>query len=214
MNLFKKETGYKTSWYDGWFCAMCSDRSAEKALQLNKRTREFVADSTNVLDIGCGVGSLDALLSDKCSSVTGVDISPRMIKYAKKHNSHASNVAFLLIKKNEKLSDIFNQKFDFSILKMVLHEMPEEERTDLLNEARKVSGEIIIIEWLGPQPKNLSGKGTFMNEMMSTVEHFRNFRQWHATGGLDGFLERHGLRVVQEEMFINKTGKIVRVNWQ
>jgi len=87
-------------------------------------------------------------------------------------------------------------------------------RTSLINEAKKVSSEIIIIEWLGPQPKNLSGKGTFMIEMMSTVEHFRNFRQWHAAGGIDGFLDRHGLRIVREEMFTNGTGKIVRVNWQ
>jgi len=214
MGSSKKATGYKTSWYDGWFCAMVSDRNAEKALKLNKNTGNYVSDNMNILDIGCGVGSLAASLSEKCNSVTGVDVSPRMIKYAKKHNSHASNVEFLLIKKDEKLSDMFTQKFDCSILKMVLHEIPEEERKNLLDEAKSISKEIIIVDWLAPQPKNLSGKGTFLIELMSTREHFRNFRRWHATGGVDGFLERYGLKTVQEEMFVNKTGKILKVNWQ
>jgi hypothetical protein len=135
-----------------------------------------------------------------------------MIKYARKHNC-ATNVEIMLIEKKNKLSDLFNQKFDCSIMKLVLHEMPEEERTALIKEAKKISGEIIIVEWLAPQPKNLSGKGTFLIEMMSTREHYRNFKQWHATGGVDGFVGRHGLRVMQAEMFVNKTGKIVRVHW-
>ncbi len=90
---------------------------------------------------------------------------------------------------------------------------PKKKGQAYLMKQKKISGEIIIIEWLGPQPKNSSGLGTFMIEMMSTVEHFRNFRQWHATGGIDSFLDRHGLRIVREEMFINGTGKIFRVNW-
>ena len=213
MAFLKKETEYKTSWYDGWFFANFSDKNSEKALHLNSVTAKFISDNSNVLDIGCGTGSLAVSLAEKCKSVQGVDVSPRMITYAKKHSKANSNIKFHLIKRHEKLSDLFDQKFEYSILKLVLHEMPEEERANLIDEAKGISQEIIITEWLAPQPKNLSGKGTFLIEMMSNVEHFKNFKIWHSTGGIDGFLERHGLTIVQEELFVNKTGKIVKVNW-
>ena len=72
---------------------------------------------------------------------------------------------------------------------------------------------MIIVDWVTPQPR-YAGINTFIAEISALREHFMNFRQWQKKGGLDGFLERHRLKVVQEEMFINKTGKIVRVNWQ
>jgi len=212
MNSSKKATGYKTSWYDGWIFANFVDVMTEKILNLNRIIREFIIDNTDVLDIGCGTGSLAASLSDKCNSIKGTDISPRMIKYAQRHNK-LSNVEFSLTEKDRKISDTFNQKFDYSILKMVLHEMPEEERTNLINEAKKISSEMIIVDWVAPQPK-YAGINTLIAELSALKEHFINFKQWHTTGGLDGFLERHGLKIVQEEIFKNKTGKIVRVNWQ
>ena len=212
MDSSREEAGYKTSWYDGWLFAKFVDVMTEKVLNLNNIMREFISDNKNILDIGCGTGSLAVSLSDKCNSVKGIDISPRMINYAQKHHA-LSNVDFLLVSRNQKLSDIFKQKFNYSILKMALHEMPGEERTDLIGESKKISNEIIIVDWIAPQPR-YAGINTFIAEISALREHFRNFRQWQKKGGLDGFLERHRLKVVQEEMFINKTGKIVRVNWQ
>jgi len=211
MKSSRKVEVYKTNWYDGWIFANFVDVMTEKVLNLNKIIREFITDNTDLLDIGCGTGSLATSLSDKCNSIKGLDISPRMIRYAKKHNN-LSNVEFLLINKNKRLSDLFNQKFDYSILKMVLHEMREEERTNLISEAKKISKEMIIVDWVAPQPK-YAGINTLIAELSALKEHFINFKQWQKTGGLEGFLERHGLKTVQEEIFKNKTGKIVRVNW-
>ena len=122
---------------------------SENALHLNRRIGDPIQDNTTVLDIGCDLGSLAVSMSGQCSSIVGIDISPRMLNYAKKHN-RASNVAFMLTDKTSPLSSLFSQKFDYAILKMVLHEMPEAERRELLHEARKVSGELIIAEWIFP----------------------------------------------------------------
>ena len=54
----RKETGYKTSWYDGWLFAKFVDVMTEKVLNLNTIMREFISDNKNILDIGCGTGSL------------------------------------------------------------------------------------------------------------------------------------------------------------
>jgi hypothetical protein len=135
-----------------------------------------------------------------------------MIKYAQKHNT-AANVEFMLIEKDKRLTEISNQKFDYSILKMVIHEMPEAERMQIITKAKEVSNALIIAEWLAPQPKNMDGKITWFVELIAGKMHFNNFRQWYITGGIDGFLDRHGLAIVQEELFINKTGKIVSLHW-
>ena len=185
---------------------------SEKSLKLNRAIRNFIADKTNALDFGCGTGSLALSLSDKCGVITGIDSSPRMIAYAKKHTK-PSNVEFLLINRGKKLSDVFHQKFDYIIFKMVIHENPEEERITLINEAKKISAELIIVEWTAPQPNNINGIMTWFFELIAAKEHFSNFKQWHTKGGLDGFLDRSGLIIVQEEVFKNKTGKIVRVHW-
>ena len=212
MELLKKEGGYKTSWYDGWVFANFIDPMTDKMLNLNSIVREFIADDKDVLDIGCGTGYLAVSLSDKCRSVKGIDISPRMIKYAQKRNS-PSNVEFFLIDRCKNLSDVFDGKFDYSILKMVLHEMPNEERESSINAAKLISHEMIIVDWVAPQPK-YSGISTLIAEVSALKKHFMNFKHWQTIGGLDGFLDKHGLKIVQEEMFKNNTGKIVRVNWQ
>ena len=212
MDSSKNAAGYKTSWYDGWFFANVVDVMTDKVLNLNNVMRKFIADNTDILDIGCGTGSLAVSLSDKCNSIKGIDISPKMIRYAQTHNK-LSNVEYVLIERDKQLSNLFNQTFDCSILKMVLHEMPEEKRIRLINEAKKISHEMVIVDWIAPQPK-YAGINTLIAEITALREHFLNFRQWHKTGGLDGFLEKHGLRIVQEELFKNKTGKITRVNWQ
>ncbi|MHC1709882.1 MAG: class I SAM-dependent methyltransferase [Methanomassiliicoccales archaeon] len=47
------------------------------------------------LDIGCGTGSLTAMLASKCSSVLGLDISPGMLSVAKERCSGLRNVELL-----------------------------------------------------------------------------------------------------------------------
>lgn len=212
MDVSGKETGYKTSWYDGWLFANVVDVMSEKVLNLNTIIREFISHHKDVLDIGCGTGSLAVSLSDKCKSIKGIDISPRMINYAQKHHA-LPNVEFLLVRKNDKLSELFTQSFDYTILKMALHEMPEKERSDIIGESKKISKEMIVVDWIAPQPR-YAGINTYIAEISALREHFMNFRDWQRKGGLDGFLERHHLTIVQENMFVNKTGKIVRVNWQ
>jgi ubiquinone/menaquinone biosynthesis C-methylase UbiE len=211
MVLSAKTEGYQTSWYDGWFFATLVDPMSEGALHLNRRIGAFIQGNTTVLDIGCGTGSLAVSLSGQCISIVGIDISPRMLDYAKKHNT-AFNVTYMLTDKTSPLSSLFSQKFDYAILKMVLHEMPEAERKKLLYEAQTVSGELIIAEWIFPQPASMNGLMTWAIEWMAPKKHFAHFRHWQLLGGIDGFLKRYDCKTAQEELFNNKTGKIVCVS--
>ena len=68
-----------------------------------------------VLDLGCGAGRFSIAVADRCSSVLGSDISPKMIEFAKekKKKFNADNVSFEVldwheadIEKTEKAFDI------------------------------------------------------------------------------------------------------------
>lgn len=39
-------------------------------------------EESNILDVGCGGGKYTLAISEKCKSITGIDLSPKMIEYA------------------------------------------------------------------------------------------------------------------------------------
>src|SRR3954468_6838321 len=46
----------------------------------------------SVVEIGCGVGRLTRVLSERAESVRALDISAEMLQQAKQHNGHLENV--------------------------------------------------------------------------------------------------------------------------
>lgn len=78
----------------------------------------------NILDIGCGTGSLSVVLAKLGHAVTGIDLSPSMIALAKEKaaagglqiNFHVMDAAF---------PQLPNQKFDLIICRHLLWALPE-----------------------------------------------------------------------------------------
>ncbi len=51
----------------------------------SRRLREWIPDTTaDVLDVGCGTGSLALVLAEQGHRVTGVDLSPTMVEHARR----------------------------------------------------------------------------------------------------------------------------------
>jgi ubiquinone/menaquinone biosynthesis C-methylase UbiE len=71
----------KKHWYDGWFYAIFIDTDY---LKIRERLLAYIEPESSVIDIGCGTGSFALKLSKKCASVTGIDISKKMISHAKR----------------------------------------------------------------------------------------------------------------------------------
>jgi 2-polyprenyl-6-hydroxyphenyl methylase / 3-demethylubiquinone-9 3-methyltransferase len=75
-----------------------SNRNATYASILQFISRHFTGKGKTILDIGCGVGTLDFYLAQQGFTVTGVDISDRAINLAKqsaKSLNVESQVTFL-----------------------------------------------------------------------------------------------------------------------
>lgn len=71
--------------------------------------RDHMTKKGKVLDIGCGCGSMAAMLGRYSESVLGIDNIPEIIEFAKKHNSH-ENVRFEKMRFPEEAP---NEKFDY-----------------------------------------------------------------------------------------------------
>lgn len=120
------------------------------------------------------------------------------------------NVEFVLKGKTERLRTCFSGEVDYISLKMVLHEMDEASRYGLMEEAWEVCGKFIITDWFSPQPDNIHRRITNMVEFIAGKEHYRNFRDWCRRGGIDGFLERQKLELLEERLIANGTIKIIK----
>ena len=190
----KKTFQDRTSWYDGYLF--------EKIME--KRSREmfvdpisaFIEEGSSVLDIGCGTGSLVFNLSPVCSTVVGIDISSKMIAYAKKRREKKPypNVEFHHLCASL-LPEVFSDRFDYGVMGQVLHESSEELRDAILAGAKKVATKLIIADYRAPLPVNMYGVMISLVESIAGSEHNRNFKSWQANGGIYSFLMRHGLQV-------------------
>ena len=89
-------------------------------------------------------------------------------------------------------------RFDYAMISYVIHEVEEKERTRLLQTLSSVTRNIILVDYLVPQPK---GHRKILNtaiEFFAGWDHYRNFKSFVAGGGLIELLERAGLITLSE----------------
>jgi len=100
--------------------------------------KEFVKPNTKIIDIGAGDLYLSSLMEKELNcEVVGVDI--------KEYKTDYTDYIKRIIIKNNKLP--FKDKtFDYAVFNGVLHHIPKQEHTEILNEAKRVANNLIIIE--------------------------------------------------------------------
>jgi SAM-dependent methyltransferase len=80
--------------------------------------------SDHVLEIGCGVGRLTRALSGQVRSVSALDISPRMLELAQRHNSDLGNVEWLQ-GDGATLAQVASQSVDACVSHVVFQHIPD-----------------------------------------------------------------------------------------
>ncbi|MFW5853336.1 MAG: class I SAM-dependent methyltransferase [Patescibacteria group bacterium] len=197
----------KRHYYDGWLYEMLIDPAFSEIREI---IIEQIEDNTKVLDIGCGTGALVLALAFKCSQVTGVELSEKMITLAQKRQKEKeiTNVDFIHTDAT-KLPQFTDKYFDYAIISMVIHEMPPVLRVPVLTEAKRLAKKVILADYSIPQPFSLYGLRNRSAEFLAGREHFRGFLDYNKNKGLQPLLDQSGLSILKSIDSRTKTIKIV-----
>ncbi|MGL5150135.1 MAG: class I SAM-dependent methyltransferase [Clostridium sp.] len=115
-------------------------------------------EKINILEICIGTGSNTIAIKKENPKVNiiGIDLSQDMLNIAneKFEKLNMKNIKTILMD-GTKLK-FNNEEFDFAVISLVLHEVPEEVREGMLKESYRVlkrGGTLLILEWEVPKDK-------------------------------------------------------------
>ena len=197
----------KTHWYDGWFYDLIIAPNQDK---LFKQIKDIIDPNKKIIDVGCGTGRFSFLVSYKCKSVLGIDLSKRNIERANYRLSQNQNnkISF----QHQNISEIITEgkeHFDYAVITYVIHEVDESERINLLKDISLIADNIIIGDYFAPR---LNGFWSILNEIVEFAagkDHYRNFKSYLAGKGIRSLADRAQLKILKEIKNIPKTAHIV-----
>ncbi len=181
---------------NGWLY----DGLLEPALRnIKKKVTEFVLthDLFPVVDICCGTGVQCYRISQNSSRIAGLDLDWETIHYAK---SKFPSIPFICA--DAVRIPFKNSCFKGAILSYSIHEKSKENRSLLLQEVSRIltsEGKVIFVDFNKPwsRKSRLASLYVYGIERIAGKEHFSNGRAFLKQGGLNAFLERFGLTVVE-----------------
>ncbi len=197
----------KNHWYDGWFYDKFIAPNQDK---LFGQIKNLIEPNSKVIDVGCGTGRFSFTVSDKCSSVVGIDISEKNVERAnytlKKYPSN--KISFHHKSVNDILSE-GKQHFDYAVITYVIHEVDERERINLLNDISKIAEKIIIGDYYVPRQQ---GFWCYLNEVVEFLagsNHYKNFKSYVSANGIHSLAKSVELKVITEIKNTPATAHIV-----
>ncbi len=153
-----------------------------------KKLAARIGSSRKVLDVACGTGSNAVILAEKGNKVTGIDISPEMLRLAERK---AKNKKIRLVEGDASRMRFRDSAFDVSMITFSLHDMPRETGIRVLKEMKRVTkkgGRIFIADY--------SGKKNFASRIVDRI-----VSRWETK--YYGSFMRHGLESYLEEAKLN-----------
>jgi ubiquinone/menaquinone biosynthesis C-methylase UbiE len=162
----------------------------------------------NILDVGCGTGShLELYQRYKCN-LFGIDLSPSMLEVAQERLGNSAQLEL----GNATEMSYQDDKFDLVISMLSLHEMSPETRSAVLSEIKRVlksDGRILLIDFHPGPYEPLQGWVSktiiFFSELAAGRKHFKNYRQFMATGGLATLLSQNQMKTEKQKILAGGT---------
>lgn len=199
----------KFHWYDGKFYDKLIAPNQDATFRI---MRAMMDSNSSVIDIGTGTGRFIFQGADKFKTGVGIDLSSKNIEFANSQLNEVKgdNISFLHADATD-LNSHFTEKFDYSTVSYVIHEMPYEMRLSVLKVLREISHEIIIGEYFIPQPRNQRGISNRIAELLAGIDHFSNYRNFVKHDGVYGLVEKLGMTILQEKQGVQGTSHILRI---
>jgi len=157
---------------------------------------ELCADSSIILDIGCGTGDLLVRASHKVNKGVGIDSNHRMIHFAnqRKARKDIKNIEYLC--GNIFDIDIPALGYDICTCTLFLHSLKRDEAIALLCKLKNCVQRLIICDY--KQPNTVSGKlGVEIDELISG--HYRRFKEYQRLGFFYSLISESGLQLLEEQ---------------
>jgi len=197
LSLSMESSENRSQWHDGWFYYYFISPNLKV---LYKKIANLIPQGSSVIDIASGVSYLGLSHYDRFLHYTGVDLSFRSIKYAEKiaKKRNIGNMDFLHLNAL-KLSASINKKYDYSVVCLALHEMPESIRLGVIDNMARVSNNLILVDYSQPLPNNSYSLVVYLSEFFAGVEHFQNFLNYRKNGGLKELVDKSNLEVINEQ---------------
>jgi ubiquinone/menaquinone biosynthesis C-methylase UbiE len=165
----------------------------------------------SILDVGCGTGTHLQLYQRYKCNLYGLDLSPSMLEVAR---NRLGGIAQLELGDATSMP-YEDEKFDLIITMLTLHEMSPKIRPLVMEEIKRVlkkDGHILLIDFhTGPyQPLQgwISKSIIFFAELAAGREHYRNYRNFLAIGGLATLISQHNLHVEKQQILAGGTFSI------
>ena len=158
-----------------------------------------VKSGDRVIDVCCGTGAQVLEFARRGVAATGLDISEAMLKIAtrNKMKEGASNVSFQLGDASDLLFP--DDYFDCAMVTFGLHDKEKAVRHRIVSEmvrTVKEGGNLILIDFQVPLPRNKWALIAKVVEFSVGGSHYRGFREYLESGGLEAILKVYGLREV------------------
>jgi len=161
-----------------------------------------------VLDVGCGTGSHLELYQRFGCELYGLDLSPSMLAVARKRLGDAAQLDLGDASQMPYQDDYF----DLVVAMLTLHEMRPEIRTVVLREIKRVlkpDGRALLIDFqpgsVEPFQGWVSKLTIWISELLAGREHFRNYRQFVASGGLQALIAANNLTAEKQKVLAGGT---------
>ncbi len=199
MDMFDqtaRRAGNHRGWYDGSLYSLLIDPFLEDIRQI---IADQVPAGSRVLDVACGTGALALRLAEKCPRVVGVDLSQRMISFAReKRRYHPAGNPLFLHGDAARLTGVADESFDFALISLALHEIPPGARLDVLRGMNTLARQIIVTDYHVPRRGGAVRALHGMAEFLAGWSHYRHYRDFVASGGVPPLFRAGGISLIQE----------------
>jgi 2-polyprenyl-3-methyl-5-hydroxy-6-metoxy-1,4-benzoquinol methylase len=134
------------SYYDNFLDKLKKDheRANPRHTRAKQMLKSIIKPDMKVLDIGCGTGLTTVFMGEIGAQVIGIDISDKLIEFARLHSLHLPNVKYI-VQDITQFCMSLNEKFDAITIIDLLEHIPRANFTIFLETIGKHSSENTII---------------------------------------------------------------------
>ncbi len=178
---------------------------------IKRQIAEHTSPGNQVLDLGCGTGTLAQMCIERGAVVTGVDANSGMLAVAKRNSPSANFLNFSLGNLDEHLGD---ESFDIILSTLAFSELTRAERIHALKQIKRIlrnGGKVFIGDEIIPD--NFLAKGLYyaFRLPMRLLTWVMTQTTTNAISHFDDDVQQAGMQIVNSQSFMLGTFLLLEI---